>query len=298
MVLPEARGPAALLKERLDELYASFDAGYIHTDPIQFPHRFGDPLDVEIAGFIAAAFAYGNVASIRRNLEKIFSVLGPHPSESLLSMNTDELSTAWKGFKHRFTTEKHLSWFLLTIRGALLEHGSLKNLFLEKHTADAPNLKDALTHFVDRLLCQETRTVYSSAQEAQQDGAFFLLPSPRSGSACKRLNLFLRWMVRAGDDIDFALWTEIRPSQLVIPLDTHVARLSRYLGLTRRKTSDWRTAEEITNALRTLDPIDPLKYDFSLTRLGILGDCDSKEGQSRCGECALSEICGREVGAL
>lgn len=295
---PRRSRPSTLLKERLDELYASFDAGYINTDPIQFPHRFTDPLDIEVAGLIATALAYGNVASIRRNLEKIFSILGPRPSESLLSMKPDELSTAWEGFRHRFTTAKHLAWFLLTIRGALLEYGSLKNLFLEEHLPDAQNVKETLTRFVERLLCLETREIYSDAQEAQQDGAFFLLPSPRSGSACKRLNLFLRWMVRTGDDIDFGLWTEVSPSQLVIPLDTHVARLSRYLGLTQRKASDWMTAEEITNTLRRLDPADPLKYDFSLTRLGILGDCDSKEGQSRCDECALSEICGREVGVL
>jgi uncharacterized protein (TIGR02757 family) len=284
-----------LLKDKLDELYASYDVSHVDTDPIQFPHRFADPPDIEVAAFVAAALAYGNVASIKQNLERVFEVLGPRPFEAILSLSSDRLISAMEGFKHRFTTAKHLSWFLLATRRALLEHGSLKSLFLKEHVADAPNIKESLTCFVDRLVHQETQEVYRSVGEAQEDGALFLLPSPRSGSACKRLNLFLRWMVRTADDIDFGLWPEVRPSQLVIPLDTHVARLSRYLGLTRRKASDWRTAEEITETLRTLDQTDPLKYDFSLTRLGILGDCDSKEGRSRCAECALSEICGREA---
>jgi uncharacterized protein (TIGR02757 family) len=203
--------------------------------------------------------------------------------------------TALSGFKHRFTTARHLSWFLLSTRAVLSRYGSLKDLFLEGHDSNAPNIKQALTSFVDGLVKQKVREVYSDVQEAQEDGALFLLPSPRSGGACKRLNLFLRWMIRSADRVDLGLWPEVRPAQLVIPLDTHVVRLSRYLGLTQRKASDWRTAEDITESLRELDPVDPLKYDFSLTRLGILGDCSGREGQSRCGACLLAEVCSREV---
>jgi len=284
-----------LLKEKLDELCLNYDVSHIGSDPIQFPHRYRNPSDIEAAAFIASSLAYGNVASIRRNLERVFSFLGTHPHETLLSINPGELTSALSGFKHRFTTVKHLSLLLLITRVALIEHGSLKNLFLEGHVSDRPSIKESLIYFVDHLLGQDVRPVYRSVQEAHEDGALFLLPSPRNGAACKRLNLFLRWMVRTGDAIDFGLWPEVSRSQLVIPLDTHAARLSRYLGLTKRKTSDWKTAEEITDALRKLDPTDPLKYDFSLTRLGILGDCDSKEGQSRCDECVLAELCSREI---
>ncbi|UCF77838.1 MAG: TIGR02757 family protein [Candidatus Eiseniibacteriota bacterium] len=291
----ERKTRAPLLKEKLDELYLSYDCGYIDSDPVQFPHRFDRASDTEVAAFIASALAYGNVASIKANLEKVFSALGPSPYDTLLSIQPAQLVAALSGFKHRFTTARHLSWFLLAARAVISKYGSLKALFLEGHDPEAPNIKQALTSFVDGLVKQTVGEVYSDAREAQEDGALFLLPSPRSGGACKRLNLFLRWMVRSADRVDLGLWPEVRSAQLVIPLDTHVVRLSRYLGLTQRKASDWRTAEDITDSLRELDPVDPLKYDFSLTRLGILGDCSGREGQSRCGECLLVEICSREV---
>jgi uncharacterized protein (TIGR02757 family) len=220
-------------------------------------------------------------------------VLGSNPYERLLSIEPAELFAALEGFKHRFTTDRHIFWLLTVTREALREHGSLKNLFVEGHSADLANIKQPLVRFVDQLVAQGGRPAYDSVKQAQEDGALFLLPSPRGGGACKRLNLFLRWMVRNADPIDFGLWREVKPSQLVIPLDTHVARLARYLGMTKRKTSDWKTAEEITAALRRLDPMDPLKYDFSLTRLGILKDCDSREKRSRCGECTLADICSK-----
>lgn len=295
MVSADKSVRTSLLKERLDELYMNYDVGYIDSDPVQFPHRFRETRDIEVAAFIASTLAYGNVASITRNLEKIFSVLGAHPYETLLSISPGELVAALKGFKHRFTTARHLCWFLLITRRRLSEFESLKNLFLEGHLRERPNIRDSLAHFVDRLVRQDGRPIYPDVQSAQEDGALYLLPSPRNGSSCKRLNLFLRWMVRTADAIDLGLWPEVSSSQLVIPLDTHVARLSRYLGLTQRKTSNWRTAEEITDALRRLDPVDPLKYDFSLTRLGILGNCTGREKRSRCAECTLAELCGKEA---
>ncbi|MCX5801452.1 MAG: TIGR02757 family protein [Candidatus Eisenbacteria bacterium] len=282
-----------LLKEKLGELYLSYDAGYVDSDPIQFPHRYGDARDKEVAGFIASALAYGSVATIKKDLEIVFTVLGADPYDAVLTARPNELLSALGGFKHRFTTARHLAWFLLATKEILSKHGSLKAFFLEGYSKDAPTIRDSLGSFAGRFLRYGGRTIYRSVEDARDDGALFLVPSPLTGSACKRLNLFLRWMVRTADKIDFGLWPEVSPSQLVIPLDTHVARLSHYLGLTRRKTSDWKTAEEITQALKTLDPRDPLKYDFSLTRLGILRDCVVRKNDTKCRECLLVGICER-----
>lgn len=282
-----------LLKEKLDELYLSYDASYVDSDPILFPHRYSRACDKEVAGFIASALAYGSVATIKKDLEKIFATLGSKPYDAILAATPDELLYAFRGFKHRFTTARHLTWFLLLTRDVLSEFGTLKAFFLKGYLRNSASIKESLIAFVDGLLQYGKQGIYRSVEDARKDGALFLLPSPETGSACKRLNLFLRWMVRSADRIDFGLWSEVSSSQLVIPLDTHIARLSHYLGLTRRKTSDWNTAEEITQTLRTLDPVDPLKYDFSLTRLGILRDCVAGKRDTKCSECLLVEICER-----
>jgi uncharacterized protein (TIGR02757 family) len=296
-VLLMARSRRALLKEKLDDLYLSYDASYVNSDPVQFPHRYREAHDREVASFIASALAYGSVATIKKDLERIFTVLGPSPYEAILATRSDELLSVFRGFKHRFTTARHLAWFLLITKEILSEFGSLRAFFLKGYLHDGPSIKDSLVSFVDGLLRYGDGSIYRSVEDARKDGALFLVPSPQTGSACKRLNLFLRWMVRTADNIDFGLWPEVSPSQLVIPLDTHMARLSHYLGLTRRKTSDWKTAEDITRTLRTLDPVDPLKYDFSLTRLGILGDCVVNKRDSKCRECLLVGICERGTAA-
>jgi uncharacterized protein (TIGR02757 family) len=292
-VLMMSQSRQTLLKEKLDELYLSYDARYVSSDPIQFPHRYGRTRDREVASFVACVLAYGSVTTIKKDLEKIFTFLGSSPYETVLATGPDELLSAFRGFKHRFTTARHLAWLLLITREILSEFGSLKAFFLKGYLRDRPSIKESLISFVDGFLRYGNRNIYRSVEDARRDGALFLIPSPQTGSACKRLNLFLRWMVRTADNVDFGLWPEVSPSQLVMPLDTHIARLSHYLGLTRRKTSDWKTAEEITQTLRTLDPRDPLKYDFSLTRLGILGNCAVSKCDARCRECLLVEICER-----
>jgi len=283
----------AVLKAKLDELYLSYGAVYVDTDPVQFPHRYRKSRDREVAGFIAAALAYGSVPTIKRDLERIFAVLGPSPYEAVLTARADELLSALRGFKHRFTTARHMAWFLLVTKNVLSDFGALKSLFLKGYSPDQPSIKDSLIDFVDGFLDRSGQGIYRSLEDARRDGAIFLIPSPRTGSACKRLNLFLRWMVRTGDRVDLGLWPEVNPSQLVIPLDTHIARLSHYLGLTLRKSTDWSTAEEITRALRMLDPVDPLKYDFSLTRLGILGECVTGKQGVQCKKCRLVGVCRR-----
>jgi len=282
-----------LLKPRLDELYLMYGRGFLDSDPLLFPHRYTDKRDIEIVAFIASTLAYGSVITIKKDIEKVLSILGPHPQDAVNFREPGALLAQLAGFKHRFTTARHLAWLFHVIRRALVEFGSLEALFLRGYRQEAPNIKDALIAFVDRLAGYDPNPVYSDAASLRNDGALFLLPSPRTGAACKRLNLFLRWVVRRGDDIDLALWKDVSPSKLVIPLDTHIARISRAIGLTARKSSDWKAAEEITDALRALDPSDPLKYDFAITRLGILGDCVADARNSRCDGCSLADICLR-----
>ncbi len=133
--------------------------------------------------------------------------------------------------------------------------------------------------------------IYGTKRLPEKAGVRFFFPSPSGKSPCKRLNLYLRWMVRRGDDLDFGLWEQVDPARLVIPLDTHVARISRHLGLSQRKTADWKMAEEVTDALKELDPLDPVKYDFSISRLGILERCTKKRSASMCRECVINDVC-------
>lgn len=282
-----------LLKPRLDELYLTYDRSFLDSDPLLFPHRYTDPRDVEIVALLASTLAYGSVVTIKKDIQKVLTVLGPRPHDAVVSMEPDVMLARLAGFKHRFTTARHLAWFFHVVRQGLGEYGSLEELFLEGYEPDAPSIKGALTAFVGRLTGYDPRPVYSDAAGAKADGALFLLPSPKTGAACKRLNLFLRWVVRRDDDLDLALWKRVSPAKLVIPLDTHIARISRAIGLTARKSSDWKAAEEITNTLSALDPADPLKYDFAITRLGILGDCVADARNSRCDGCSLADVCVR-----
>jgi uncharacterized protein (TIGR02757 family) len=168
-------------------------------------------------------------------------------------------------FRHRYTEGKDVAYLIHLIGKALLEYESLENIFLCRYSDNDNNIKPALTNFVHTLKSYIPKT------EENQSGINYLLPDPEKGSACKRLNLFLKWMVRPGP-VDLNLWKKISASKLIIPLDVHVARLSRKLHLVNRNTDDWKTAQEITENLKQFDPDDPVKYDFAIFGLGITGE--------------------------
>ncbi|MBI2840727.1 MAG: TIGR02757 family protein [Acidobacteria bacterium] len=270
------------LKRALDNLYAQYDAGYLRTDPLWFPKQYESPEDREVAAFFAAQFAYGNVPQIFRSLRELFRHLGPHPAAFVRSYRGGR--AALDGFTHRFNGPADLDLLLRTTAAVLRKHGSLQTLFSSDYRAG--RLREAISAFSRRFL------EISAAFDSQTARSFaFLFPDPvAGGSACKRLNMFLRWMVRR-DHLDLGLWTCMPASELVIPLDTHVGRISRYIGLTSRQTDNWKTAEDITSALRALDPEDPVKYDFAIARLGILRLCPRKRIPVRCRECSLFEVC-------
>jgi len=217
---------------------------------------------VEIVALIASSFAIGRVQSILQTVEIILEVL-ESPKKDLMSLNRKDLELAFEGFKYRFYNDQSLVEFLIGIKNVIIDFGSLHNCFLKGIEKTSGDSLGSLSYFVSML---------SSDQLSGKK----VLPDPEKGSACKRLNLFLRWMVRK-DGIDPGIWMDVPRDILIIPLDTHMMQISQILGFTNRKSADMKTALEITDALRVYDPIDPVKFDFSLTRLGIHPDLNYDE---------------------
>lgn len=250
-------------REFLENLYRRFNRReFVSPDPLQFIYGYDDVRDREVAALLASSLAFGRVAQIIRSVSIVLEALGPTPSNYLAGASEKTIRRSFAGFVHRFATGLHLAELLLGIRRALKRRGSLHACFMAGFDKTDENILPALAAFVGEL---------SLANGGQCNT---LLPSPERGSACKRLNLFLRWMVRR-DEVDPGGWRGIRPSKLIVPLDVHMHRISRALGLTARNQADMRTALEITDAFGKFSPHDPVRYDFCLTRTGIRRDVDA-----------------------
>lgn len=250
------------IKPKLEYHYKAFDKTKIEPDPLQFPHLFKDEKDIEVMAFIASVFAYGNVKQIINSLNKFLLVSSNKPYHFINNFTIRKYYSQTY-FVHRFYSTKDVVQLFQLLKIAYNNSGSLKNLFLEGYNVKHENLKNAITNFNHYFLntaVKEFRTL--------SRGIIFMFPLPEKGSACKRMNLFLRWMVRK-DELDFGLWSEIPTSQLIIPVDTHIARICKKLKLTKRKNVSWKMAEEITNNLKKIDPVDPVKYDFALCHIGM-----------------------------
>jgi len=281
----------ALLKERLDMLYRTYDRGFLSSDPLSFVHRYASSEDREVVGLIASCLAYGRVAGIKKSIERVLSVMGPGPAGFVLGFHPGGRKRPFRDFRHRFNTGDDMACLLYFMRQMMEEAGSIGAFFMEGYSPSDINVKNALTSFTSRALALDTAGIYGTGGLPRGAGVRFFFPSPSGGSPCKRLNLYLRWMVRRADGLDFGIWKDLPPSKLVIPLDTHIARISTNLGLTTRKSRDWKMAEEITSSLARLDPDDPVKYDFALCRLGILDICPLKADAGKCRGCMVREIC-------
>jgi len=283
------------LKVHLDRLARSYGRAYLDTDPVRFVHRYDRPEDREVVGMIASALAFGNIPQILRSVGAVLEILEapPHagrPQAALLAAAPTELARRLDGFRHRFVSGRDVVALLLAVRRAHESHGSLGRLFAAGFRSGDPDIREGLVRFVDRLLEVDVRPVYGRKRIPAEAGVRYLLPNPRDGSACKRLNLFLRWMVRR-DAIDPGVWEGVSPAKLLLPLDTHTSRISRHLGLTRLRTTNWRMATDVTASLRRLDPADPVRYDFALARLGILDLCPKRRDGERCARCSLEPVC-------
>ena len=251
---------AKIRQNALEALYHNFNnRDYAHPDPIVFLYQYKHVRDREVAGLIASCLAYGRVAQIMKTVTSVLNAMGPSPYQFVRKATDTRLRRALRGFRHRFTSEQELRDLILGARCAIEQYGSLENALAEFVSPDDDTIAPALPGFASLLNAPTGRPGTS------------LMPCPARGSACKRLNLFLRWMIRK-DNIDPGGWTTVSPAKLIVPLDTHLHRICTALSLTDRKSADMRTAIEITYALRRLDPEDPVKYDFGLTRFGIRGD--------------------------
>ncbi len=278
------------LKTLLDGLYRNRSKVHLANDPLSFCRRYHDPADMEIVALIASSFAYGNVKIILKNLETVFRPMGASPRAFVESFEPEEGMCLYTGFKHRFNDARDLCALLLAIRAMIEEADTIGEYFLGCYDPEAEDLTPSLIEFVSSVLSFDYSRVFAGSEIPSNSYFPFFVPSPVSGSACKRLCMFLRWMVRPDDGIDLGLWKSIPPSKLVIPVDAHIMRISRFLGFTSRKQADWRTAREITAALRRFEPTDPVKYDFSLCHLGISEGCNGKDIDT-CLKCAISEVC-------
>lgn len=248
----------------LEGLYKKYNRRrFVHPDPLEFLYDFPDPGDREIVALIAACLAYGRVWQILKSITGCLEITGPAPRNFLLKSREDELEKAFGAFNYRFVRGPEMARFMIAIKRAMERHGGLEPLFcLGGKAGSGKNLSGpegtitGLKGAVDELL------------RLAELSRSYLLPDPAKKSACKRLFLFLRWMVR-NDRIDPGGWSVISPSDLVIPLDTHMFRIAADLSFTRRKQANLAAALEITRAFTRINPSDPVKYDFVLTRFGI-----------------------------
>jgi uncharacterized protein (TIGR02757 family) len=265
------RTPPLISREKLDELYALYNhREFVYPDPLAFLYDYHGFQDREIVGLIASSLAYGRVAQILKSVSSILERMNPSPYSFLLNSSRKTLLSRFTDFKYRFTTGKELASLLWALKCVIERYGSLYVCFTAGLNNDDNTILPALSSFVKEL------NVSPSGRKNS------LLPSPNRGSACKRLNLFLRWMVRQ-DNVDPGGWSKVPVSKLIVPLDTHMHRICFKLNLTRRKQADMRTAIDITYAFRRIIPEDPVRYDFAITRLGIRKDGDLAEFLKECG---------------
>jgi uncharacterized protein (TIGR02757 family) len=289
-------GPAALrraagLAPLLDRFQRGFDAASrLAADPVEFPRRYADPGDAEVAGLLAACLAYGRADVFKGKLARVLEAAGPSPAAFAARLAAAPDASWLDGFRYRFNTGEDVAALLAAAGHVRGRHGSLGARFaaLLAAAGDA-GTRGALASFAAEL--REAPPALEILGSRGGRGLRHLCPDPLAGGAAKRWNLYLRWMVRGPDGVDLGIWRGVPPRALVVPLDTHVARVARRLGLTRRRDLSWRTAEEVTAGLRIADPDDPVRFDFALCHLGMSGGCPPRPTPERCAACVLRGGC-------
>lgn len=285
---------ARSLRPVLDALRAwAVSERRIEDDPVELVHRYDSPRDREVAGLFCASLAYGRVDLFKPVLVSLLEAMGPSPaafcSEMARSGDVRPAVRAFGGRVYRFNLGSDLACLAWACGEALRAHGSLEALFRRGLSGESDaDWRTALASFTRSLREQDFAAV--RAQLGPPRALDHLLPRPEGDGACKRLHLYLRWMVRGADGVDLGVW-DLPPSRLCVPLDTHLARIAQNLGLTRRRDLGFRTAQEVTASLRRIDPADPVKYDFALCHFGMSGLCPSRRAVARCSGCALRANC-------
>ena len=277
----------AQIRNVLEKLYKRYNRReLIIPDPLQFVYRYPEPADMEVTAFLASALAYGRVQQIEKSLNNLLGWMGDSPSDFVINFDSDKRRLL-KDFKHRFTTGNDISDLLTLLKTAINRYGSIEQYFARGYSPEDKNIIPALSKFCNSLL-----EIHAAGHKGPaRRGLKYLLVNPAGGSTCKRLNLFLRWMVR-DDDVDAGLWKSIDKAKLIVPVDVHMSRLCKILGLYDRKTVSLSAAVEITESFAEIEPADPVKYDFALSRIGILENCNGRLRKG-CEFCELFGFCSR-----
>ena len=281
----------AELREPFERVYRAFDHLHSANDPVHIVRRYSVPEDQEVVGFCAAGLAFGRVASVLQSIESLLAVMGPRPAAFVRSFDPATDGRRLAPLVHRWIDGQDLGALMLILQRMLRESGSIERFFLAGDVPDAPDIGPGLEAFSTRALATDVRGAYGPVQRRPGVSSFF--PRPSAGSACKRLNLFMRWMVRK-DVIDLGVWTAVSPSRLIVPLDTHIVRLGQCLRLTRYRSPGWKMAAEITASLRAIDSVDPVRYDFALCHVGMMGACGFSQTKKD-SQCPLRGVCRPKV---
>ena len=248
------------LKKLLDDLYLGYKHAFSSKDPVWKLRNYKDERDAELAGFITAVYTYGSVDQINKFIEMFMNRISNKPYEFIINFSKHKDKKYLKGLNYRFNSDSDAVKLINALNAVLTQYGSLKNLFSRGYNNNHENIISALSNF--------SGEINRNINHVKGTYSHYMVTNPASGSAGKRMNLFLRWMIRK-DEIDLGLWNNIPASKLIIPVDTHIARISKKLKLVERKSIDIKFAVELTETLRKFDPDDPVKYDFSLCHVGI-----------------------------
>ncbi len=276
--------PSASLERHLNELLDTFNfERQKAADPIRFSYAWSAGPDREVVAVFSALLSYGRASLIGRAITEAVGRMGPSPAKAAQTDDVEAAKARFSGFVYRVTRGEDLARLWLGLGAVLRDHDTVGDALAtwDDGAADLRGVLSALRS-----------AIYEATPDFEYRRSFeHFFPAPERGSACKRLNMLLRWMVRGPDSIDFGDWSHLGSSRLTMPLDTHVHRIARYLGLTERRQANWLTAVEITDGLRRLDHDDPLRYDFAIAHLGISGDCPTYRRADICSGCPLNPVC-------
>ncbi|MBN1825243.1 MAG: TIGR02757 family protein [Candidatus Eisenbacteria bacterium] len=268
---------------------------FLHTDPLTVVRRYEDPADRETVAFFVALIAYGRVRSIREHAEDLLRLFGDEPARYVRDFDPERELPRLHPLRYRFHTGRDLAAVAAALRLAIDRHGSLERFFLD----GGGDVRTRIARMSRRLLESATGAIPAGPDRGVSRGLRFLLASPEKGGACKRWNLFLRWMVRRDDGIDLGLWSGTDPAELIVPLDVHLLRIGGRLGFVTGRAANWNAAERLTGSLRRWDRRDPLRFDFPICRLGILDRCPAEGFRAECRACEIFPFCenfSKEVG--
>ena len=256
------------LRRRLEALYLAYDHRFVTPDPLEHVRAQTSDADREVVGLVASALAFGTVAQIKKSIGSVLDALGPAPAAAVDALDPRDAARRLQPLRHRWVNGRDVACLLFLVRQMRERRGTIEAFFAEGLRDGDEDVGRALASFSARVLALDHGGLYAGRSLPPNAGVRYFFPSPEGGSACKRLNLYLRWMARRGG-VDLGVWRTPSPAQLVLPLDAHTYAIARRVRLTRYRSPGWAMALDVTRKLRRFDPADPVKYDFAFHRLGL-----------------------------